>query len=477
MIFYHRVFPLLLSALALTACDRIGRDVDLPERPVVAMDRFPAAIQQQVGDALATLEKRPDNAAANGRVGMLLHTYDLLNGAVVFYKRAALLEDSFRWPYLRAVALAELGEIDAAIADLDTTLALEPDYLRADIRRAELTLAAGRLDEADAALKRIARALPDRPEPKFLAGQLALRRGQAESAIAAFEDVRRTSGDFTALHHALAQAHRLLGDPDAMRYHTNLAERSRDARATVPDPVMSEVLALDISTTARINRARRLAMRGKEDAALQELEAALTDTPDQVEIHITLAGMMGGRGDFARADQHIARALEIDATHPGVHYSRGVARIAEKRLVDAESSFRKTLSLDPQHADALTQLGIVQAMRGKDDKAARYFREALVKDPWNRQASWLLGRHLLAQGQPDAAIELLSPLGVLRDPSLGAILMDLARAQLAVGNRQAAVEALQSAMDAARQFGDSATSSAARTLLVSVKAKDDGTEN
>ena len=400
---------------------------------------------------------------------MLLHTYDQFESAAVFYERAGLLERDFRWPYLRALTLADMGDTEGALAGLAEALAINPDYVRARIRSAELLLAAGRLEEAGVALDGLDESMSNRPEPAFLRGQLALRTGDAEAAIAAFESVRAVSGDFTALHHALAQAHRISGDVEAVQRHTDLAERSRDARANVADPVMARVLALNISATARIERARRLAMRGDNAGALQVLERALADSPDLLEVHVTLAGLFAGQRAFDRADEHLAKAKAIDPSHPNVYYSTGIARLAEERLVEAEEAFRRTLELDPRDANAWTQLGLVHEMRGRDDEAERYFTRALEEDPWHRQGSWMLGRHLLGKGQAGAAIEHLAPLRALRDPSSGAILLDLGRAYLELGRKQEAASALREAVEASRAFGDSAAGSSAGSLLLRVE--------
>lgn len=465
-----RRLPLLLLSvfLLLGACDPATIDAELPAAPQVPIQTYPDAIRTQLGEALAQLDRRPRNGERNGRVAMLLHAYDQFASAEVYYRRAELLDSDFRWPYLRALVLADQGRLDDALASLDAALTIDPTYPRAHIKRAEWLLAAGRLEECEARLAVLEAEQPERPEPKFLRGQLALRQGDADAAIAALEAVRSSSGDFPALHHALAQAHRLKGDDEAVRRHSELAERSRGSRAAVPDPVMAKVLALDISTTTRIERARGYAARGDGARALRTLQRALADDPDGLEVHVSIAGLLAGMREFQRADEHLELAAQLDPQHPNVHYSTGIVRLNEGRLLEAERAFRRTLELDPASADASTQLGLVQELRGDPQAAADNYRRALAQDPYHRQASWLLGRQLQREGKAQEAIARLAPLRAQRDPSTAAILVDLGRAYADSGDDQSAADVLREAVDAADAFGDADSRRSAQALLLQV---------
>ncbi len=451
-----------LALLALAGCER----VELPPQPAVNLDGYPTAIHRQLAQALGRVDSRPRKAAANGRAGMLLHTYDQLLGADVYYQRAALLDpDEFRWPYLRSWVLAGLGRTDEAMQLLQTALEIEPGYSRARVRLAELQLSSGQLEQCAATLRTLIAEQSDRPEAYFLRAQLRLRMNDANAAI---EDLGRTlalTGHFGGLHHAYAQAYRLAGDEAATRHHTRLAEQFADARADIPDPVMSEVLLANISTTARIERAQAYASRGDVARAETLLVEALEDDPDSLPLHVTLAGLYGGRGDFANADRHLAHAATIDPDHPRLHYSTGVARLGEQRFAEAAEAFERSLELDANNADAWAQLGLVRQIQGNQGQALEHFRTALEHDPWHRQSHWLLGRALNQAGDHETAVAHLALLRPIRDPTAPAILLDLGRAYHGSGDRDTAIAVLGEALAAAGEFGDSQSRAGANALL------------
>lgn len=452
--------PLLL--VTLTACDA----VDLPAATKVNIDSYPPHIRLQLANALKAVDARPRKAAANGQLAMLLHTYDQLESADVYYQRAALLDTGdFRWPYLRALTRAALGDLDDALAQLRRAIAIDPGYPRAQIRLAELLLASGRQDETIDVLDKLGRDYPGGAEAYFIRARLALRLRDPQAAIAALEKVQSISGNFGALHQAFAQAYRQIGNEAETLKHSQLAEQYHDTRADIADPVMTSVLALNLSTTKRLERARGFASHGNLQRAREILDRALADDPDSLPVHVTLAGLYAGSGDFGRADQHLEIANSIDPQHPQLYYSTGVARLAEQRFTEAKQAFARALELDPDNADTRVQLGLAQEMSGQTDRAIENYRGALEINRWHRQANWLLGRQLLLAGRPGEAIGHLEPLRAARDPSSASILLDLARAYQASGSEEDALGVLREAIAIAKQFGDKRSGLAARGLL------------
>lgn len=103
-----------------------------------------------------------------------------------------------------------LGESRAALAALDTALALDPNHPDTRLERALALFELCRFDEAAEALHALARELPDEPWVHHTLGLIAERRGDAAGAHAAFE-----------------RAHRL--DPEAFPEAIELGEDAFDA--------------------------------------------------------------------------------------------------------------------------------------------------------------------------------------------------------------------------------------------------------
>src|SRR5207244_8789809 len=81
-------------------CSAMAETPDLPQLPPLATLRYPPAVRAAVEEAVAAVEAKPRDAAANGRLAMVLHANHLIDEAAVCYQRAHLLDPStFRWAY------------------------------------------------------------------------------------------------------------------------------------------------------------------------------------------------------------------------------------------------------------------------------------------------------------------------------------------------------------------------------------------
>ena len=76
----------------------------LPGLPEVATASFSPAVRKVIEPALLDARKRPDDAAAVGRLGMALHAHKQFEAARQCYRRASLLDrKSFDWMYYLGV--------------------------------------------------------------------------------------------------------------------------------------------------------------------------------------------------------------------------------------------------------------------------------------------------------------------------------------------------------------------------------------
>src|SRR6266480_4451369 len=86
----------------------------VPELPRLRLDNFSPGIQEQIGEAYSNARSSSGDAAASGRLGMILQTYSLLQEAAVCYRRAGQLEPNvFQWAYYLGVVETDQGKCDA----------------------------------------------------------------------------------------------------------------------------------------------------------------------------------------------------------------------------------------------------------------------------------------------------------------------------------------------------------------------------
>ncbi len=100
-------------------------------------------------DAYQEAHLKVRDAVANGRLGMVLQTYEQYETAAICYERArALAPDEFRWVYYLAIVQAALGKHAQAAAFFREAVRLRADYLPAQIGLADSLLASGNLVES-----------------------------------------------------------------------------------------------------------------------------------------------------------------------------------------------------------------------------------------------------------------------------------------------------------------------------------------
>src|SRR5438067_11355351 len=80
---------------------------------------------------------------------MLLHAFEQYESAEVCYRRARTLDaGAFRWAYYLGLVQTLDGKNEQAAATLRDAIRLDPAYLPARLKLAEVLLTLGRLDES-----------------------------------------------------------------------------------------------------------------------------------------------------------------------------------------------------------------------------------------------------------------------------------------------------------------------------------------
>ena len=332
--------------------------------------------EKLVADLRERLKQDPADVDAHDRLARAYYYGGDHATAIDEWRKATAVRPDFKTELRLARAEQQRGNLDAALAEVQKALGLEPRNHRAHLLRGEILYQSGKTPEAREAL---------------------------ETAV--------------AIDNTLAEAHHLLAFIYGELGESHKAEIS-SARASELNPTLSKAqtnLSLDSYSTARYeelvgDRAKPdvaaggtlahynlgLAFRQKAlyDEALREFRLATERGEDPLLVHQAEAEMLLLRGDSAEAGALYEQLVKDEPNSPKLWNELGVSRHQAGALEAAESAYRQALDLDPDYALAWNNLAVVRHHRGDAHEAESAFRASIahgraIADVWRNLALML----------------------------------------------------------------------------------------
>lgn len=141
------------------------------------------------------------------------------------------------------------------------------------------------------------------------------------------------------------------------------------------------------------------------DLASRELEMAIGQQPDNVELRIRLALSQCKQGNPLQALSTLREGLLNGPYEAEFHYQIGVIHMAQEELADAERSFDLVLARQPDHALAHERLAQIYAVQGRHERARSYLFKAHQLAPDNARIAFQIS--VLAMSEPAEALDSL----------------------------------------------------------------------
>jgi tetratricopeptide (TPR) repeat protein len=413
----------------------------LPALPDVSTGSFLPEIRKGVEAALADARTHPRDAAANGRLGMILQAHRQLAGARACYLRASMLDPkNFEWEYY----LGLVSDGAEAVEPLRAALRLR-NYLPARLKLADALLASG--DSAGA--RDVVRGI-EHPAALFDYGRAANDPAYYEKALALFPQ-------YGAAIFALAQHYQRTGRvADAQRLMAEYP-RYQTTAPPVDDPLLEAVRSLNRGPDRLLGEAASLESEGKLSAAVDLQLQALQLDPKLTQAHINLISLYGRLSEAGKAEQHYREAIALNPNAHEAYYNFGVLCYESHRRAEARAAFEKALAIDPGYAEAHNNLGALFEEEGNLAGAAVHFRKAIQTRPSFALAHFHLGRIYVNQNRyPDAIAEFQRAVEGASVESAPTYLYALGAAQARSGSPESARKNLATAREKAQSLGQSA---------------------
>lgn len=160
-----------------------------------------------------------------------------------------------------------------------------------------------------------------------------------------------------------------------------------------------------------VAEARQYMAEGRGSAAAIQLKNALQIDPGHTEARLMLGTLYLGNGNWAGAEKEFDRAGQLGAAQSKWLNGLALALLRQNKFEELVERVRPDDSLPPEEAATLL------AMRGhafnaleRRQKATQAYEAALARNPENPHALLGKARILLAEGQPEAAIDQLDAL-------------------------------------------------------------------
>ncbi|WP_431923566.1 tetratricopeptide repeat protein [Micromonospora wenchangensis] len=228
----------------------------------------------------------------------------------------------------RSQLLSALGRPQEALADLDTVIAIDPNYAEYHLDRGTLLRRLGRLDEALESYEQAARLSPPFPEVYYNRADVLLELGAPDEALAGFDRVLDLDPEHLDARINRAGLRQALGDTGGAW------DDVRTGLARDPD------------------NGHLLCVRGQLELETDPEQARRTLT-DAVAADPTLAAGWAARGvanyelgDLPAAIADLGHALELD-DDPAVRFNRALALADAGRQAEADADFQACVAADP----------------------------------------------------------------------------------------------------------------------------------
>jgi len=331
-------------------------------------------------DALAALERRPDDIKSLSKLGYIAWNEQDYGEAIRRFRQVLALDAQ------QASAYVHLGVSYAAQENFAASIAA---YRKAKDLRADLAGVVGQSIDLVERLRR-AREHPNDPAVHARLGELYASDRRFDRAIECFEKATALAPDspeglFTLARYYEAEER----DLEALRaYDRGLALDPTNAQARNNREKLSIKRALEL---------------GKPVALALGPDGPLTIDPDSATSYYQL-GLRYLRNDEADAAvTALRRAVTMQPGHDAAHLFLGLAYTSLGTYADAEVEYRRAIALRPTNPEAYNYLGLVYYQQQRYRQALSAYRQAIAQAPGYAVAYVNLAASHEALGQSDAA--------------------------------------------------------------------------
>ena len=264
----------------------------------------------------------------------------------------------------------------------------------------------------------------------------------------------------------------LAEDPSQADLHVRLAEvHDKEGRLEAASRELIQAVGLDPDAAGlRYLLGQTYAKQDRAREAMAQFEATLRLAPEHEPAHLALAGVSASEGQTEQAVAHYSRVLEINPRNPDALYALAKAYVAAGRVARALPLLETLTDAAPENAAAHYELGVTLLRLGRLGEGVEHVRRAIALDERFVPAANNVARVLATRPEADlrdgaGALLIARELNARTGHRELAYLETLAVAFAETGDFDAAVRTTETAIEIARQTGESQALSALTARL------------
>ena len=402
--------------LALAACGPPALE------PVLAPEGWsddPSVIRL-IDGLVAKVQAKPNAAATHRELGYAYLTNSAWPQAAQSLRQALrFAPDDLEVRYHLAEALAEAGELDARLSELETIVQKMSTYTPAQYQLGIEYLDRDRLEDAAKAFRSVESQQPQLPHGAVGLGEVALARGNPQSAVEHLERALELAPGERYAQLQLGQAYAQLGQVERARAFSEAGEGT--GRPRMNPPSAAQMDRYKVSWGARLNRAIRLLESNEPGPALVLFERLHEEDPEQEVClnNLAVAYMRLGRFDEAlvtidkalvvKPEQHESLWNRASCYHKKALIARegGKDEEADALLQDGLDTLKECLRISPRMPRAYALRAKIEIARKRVPEAIQALRNAIVQGDTSEETYLTLARAVIPQEGQQAGLRIL----------------------------------------------------------------------
>lgn len=312
------------------------------------------------------------------------------------------------WSLLGDVALTG-GEMVKAEAAFARAVELNPSRTRDRLQLATLFLDRSALDPAAEILRPATTAAPEHPGVLYTRARLLLAQDQPGAALELLQKVLALDPDHHPSLYLAGVANFREGNFATARRQLSRFLRAQPGHVNARLLLANVHLQVDEMDQARVLAQNILEQHPGNVSAREILAASAREESPGAEPLQAARGALQ-RDEPVEAQAHFAEALERDPLLAPAREGLTELALRDDDFEAARANIEEGLSLQPDNLQGLLDLAAVHARAGDFEAMGESLEQAISVHPRAIEPRMLLARYRLQQGEPEAAVLLLSEL-------------------------------------------------------------------